>query len=88
VVIELKVNEAALIDRLQNRIKEALAKGEKVRDDDTEETFAKRLGVYREQTAPLIPYYEGQGKLRSIDGMGAVASVSASIDAILDPIRP
>ena len=88
VVIELKVNEAALIDRLRNRIQETLAKGEKPRADDNEETFAKRLGVYREQTAPLIPYYEGQGKLRSIDGMGAVASVSASIDAILDPIRP
>jgi adenylate kinase len=88
VVIELKVNEAALIDRLRNRIQETLAKGEKPRADDNEETFAKRLGVYREQTAPLIPYYEGQGKLRSIDGMGAVASVSALIDAILDPIRP
>jgi adenylate kinase len=88
VVIELKVNEAALIDRLRNRIQESLAKGEKPRADDNEETFAKRLGVYREQTAPLIPYYEGQGKLRSVDGMGAVASVSASIDAILDPIRP
>lgn len=88
VVIELKVNETALIDRLRNRIRETLARGDKVREDDNEETFAKRLGVYREQTAPLIPYYEEQGKLRSVDGMGTVASVSASIDAILDPIRP
>jgi adenylate kinase len=88
VVVELKVNEAALIDRLRNRIRETLAKGEKPRADDNEGTFAKRLGVYSEQTAPLIPYYEGQGKLRSVDGMGAVAFVSASIDAILDPIRP
>ena len=88
VVIELKVDEAALIDRRRNRIKETLARGEKVREDDNEKTFAKRLDVYREQTAPLIPYYKGQGKLRVVDGMGTVAAVSASIDAILDPIRP
>ena len=87
VVIELKVDEAALIDRLRNRIKETLSRGAQARADDTEETFAKRLGVYRQQTAPLIPYYEGQGKLRSVDGMGTVAAVSASLEAILDPIQ-
>ncbi len=87
-VIELKVDEAALVDRLRNRIKETLARGEEPRADDNEETFAKRLGVYRDQTAPLIPYYDGQGKLRAVDGMGTVEAVSADIDAILDPIRP
>ena len=87
VVIELQVDEAALIDRLRNRIKETLARGETVRADDNEETFAKRLGVYRDQTAPLVPHYAGQGKLRSIDGMKAVEAVSADIDAILDPLR-
>ncbi|MEZ5894435.1 MAG: adenylate kinase [Parvularculaceae bacterium] len=86
-VIELQVDEAALIDRLRNRIKETLARGEKPRADDNEETFAKRLGVYRDQTAPLIPYYRAQGKLRSIDGMGTVKAVSAAIEAILDPLR-
>lgn len=85
-VIELKVDEKVLVDRLRNRIKETLARGETLRGDDNEETFAKRLGVYREQTAPLIPYYEKQGKLRAVDGMGTVAAVSAGIDAILDPI--
>jgi len=87
VVIELKVDEAALVDRLRNRIKETVARGETPRADDNEETFAKRLGVYREQTAPLIPYYEGQGKLRTVDGMGSVEAVSAAMDAILDPFR-
>lgn len=85
-VIELKVDETALLDRLRSRIEDTLARGEKVRSDDNEETFAKRLGVYREQTAPLIPYYEKQGKLRAVDGMGTVEAVSAGIDAILDPI--
>ncbi len=85
-VIELKVDEGALLDRLRTRIKETLARGDEPRKDDTEETFKKRLGVYREQTAPLIPYYRGQGKLKVVDGMGAVEAVSAEIDAILEKI--
>jgi len=87
VVVELRVNEGVLIDRLRSRIAETKAKGEEVRKDDNEETFAKRLEVYREQTAPLIPYYEKQGKLKGVDGMGPVEAVSAAIDAILDPIQ-
>lgn len=86
-VVELRVDEAVLVERLRSRIKDTLARGDKVRDDDNEETFAKRLDVYREQTAPLIPYYEGQGKLQVVDGMQTVEAVSAAIDAILDPIR-
>lgn len=88
VVIELRVDEASLIDRLRTRIKETRARGEEPRKDDNEETFSKRLEVYREETAPLIPYYEKQGKLRAVDGMGSIEAVSADIDAILDRFRP
>lgn len=88
VVIEIAVDEEELVNRLRNRIAEAKARGEAVRADDNEETFRKRQAVYREQTAPLIPYYEGQGKLRRVDGMGAVTEVGASIGAILDGIQP
>lgn len=87
VAIELKVDEAALVERLRNRIRETLARGETPRADDNEETFAKRLEVYREQTAPLIPFYEGQGKLRQVDGMAPVGAVSKAIERILDPLR-
>ncbi|MEM9494388.1 MAG: adenylate kinase [Pseudomonadota bacterium] len=87
VVVELRVDEGALLDRLRNRIKETEAKGEKVREDDNEETFKHRLAVYHEQTAPLIPYYEKQGKLKVVDGMGSVDEVSAEINAILDNIK-
>ena len=80
-VIELRVDESALLDRLRNRIAETAAKGENVRKDDNEETFKHRLEVYREQTAPLIPYYENQGKLAVLDGMGSVEAISAEIDA-------
>ncbi len=88
VVIELKVDEAALLDRLNKRIEETRARGEAPRKDDTEETFKYRLQVYRDQTAPLIPFYERQGKLKDVDGMGSVDAVSAQIDAILDELGP
>ena len=86
VVIELAVDEDELVNRLGNRIDEAKAAGKPVRADDNEETFRKRQAVYRDQTAPLIPYYEKQGKLRKVDGMGTVAEVASAIDAILDEI--
>ncbi len=87
IVIELVVDEEELVARLKNRIAETEAKGEPVRADDNEETFRKRQQVYREQTAPLIPYYEAQGKLRKIDGMGAVDDVAAAIRATLDGLK-
>jgi len=84
VVIELVVNEDELAARLQKRIAETIAAGKPVRPDDNEETFRKRQAVYRAETAPLIPFYEKQGKLRKLDGMGPVAAVAAAIDAVLD----
>lgn len=86
-VIELGVDESVLVNRLLSRIEETKARGDSVRPDDNEETFKKRLGVYCDQTAPLIPYYENQGKLTVVDGMGSVEAVSAAIDLVLDPIR-
>ena len=83
-VLSLEVDEDALIDRLNSRVEEAKAEGREVRSDDNVETFKKRLGVYREQTAPLIPFYEEQGHLTRIDGMQPVEKVSADIDDVLD----
>ena len=54
-----------------------------LRADDNEDTLRHRLGVFREQTAPIIPYYRGKGVLRSIDGMQPIAVVTAAIDGIL-----
>ncbi len=87
VVIELRVDEEALLGRLRRRIDETLARGDKPRKDDNEETFKYRLQVYQDQTAPLIPYYLKQGKLKAVDGMGSVEAVSAEIDAVLDHFR-
>ncbi len=87
-VIELRVDESVLIERLRTRIAQTQARGEEPRKDDNEETFKERLQVYRDQTAPLIPYYEKQGKLKVVDGMASIAAVSAEIDVILDGIGP
>lgn len=84
VVIEVVVDEEELVNRLKRRIDDTKAAGKPVRADDNEATFRKRQAVYREQTAPLIPYYKKQGKLRTVDGMGSVAAVAAEIDAVLD----
>lgn len=83
-VLSLEVDEDALVERLNSRVAEAKARGDEVRSDDNEATFKKRLGVYREQTAPLIPYYDKKGYLTRIDGMQPVEKVSAAIDEVLD----
>ncbi|MEL6111942.1 MAG: adenylate kinase [Pseudomonadota bacterium] len=86
VVIELVVDEDELVARLNQRVADTKAAGGTIRDDDNEDTFRHRQKVYRDQTAPLIPYYFGQGKLRKVDGMGTIETVAAEIDAILDGV--
>lgn len=83
-VIELQVDEDVLVDRLNNRISEMTARGEAPRSDDNAETLRKRLQVYRDQTAPIIPYYERKKTLRSVDGMADIDDVAAQIDAVLN----
>jgi adenylate kinase len=83
VVLEIQVDEAALIKRVENRAAEARKAGQPVRPDDDPETFKKRLKVYRDETAPVLPYYQAQKKVRAIDGMKPIDEVSAQIDAAL-----
>ncbi|APY14670.1 adenylate kinase [Brucella sp. 10RB9214] len=84
-VIELKVDENALVKRMESRVAETLAKGGQVRSDDNPEAFRKRLVEYREKTAPLSSYYAETGELRVINGMAPVEEVTAEIERILVP---
>ena len=79
-VLELKVDDAVLLSRVEARI----AAGGVLRSDDSPETLAHRLGVYYKNTAPLIDFYRGQNKLMSVDGMAPVEEVTAQIGVILD----
>lgn len=83
-VIELKVDEDALVKRIESRVAETLAAGSVVRSDDNPESFRKRLAEYREKTAPLSDYYMGQGQLVVLDGMADVDFVTKSIENVLD----
>ena len=82
-VIELRVNEEALVRRIESRIAEMLKRGEPLRPDDNPEVLHRRLVAYREQTAPLIAYYRGHGILRSLEGMAPIAEVAGAIERAL-----
>jgi adenylate kinase len=80
-VLRLKVDDEALKQRIAGRFAES------GRPDDNPESFVVRLNAYNAQTAPLLPYYEGQGKLVEVDGMGPIETVAAAIDEALDASR-
>jgi len=84
-VIELQVDEGALLKRLASRIAEMVARGESVRPDDNPEALKTRLDVYRTQTAPLIAFYGKKGLLKSVDGMAPIDTVSVAIDRVFGP---
>lgn len=68
-VVELRADTEELVSRLLNRGQE------QGRSDDTEETIRHRLGVYQEQTSPLIDVYAERGLLTTVDGIGSVDEV-------------
>jgi adenylate kinase len=79
-VVRLKVDDTALMARVAKRFE---AEG---RPDDNPETFKVRLQAYNAQTAPLLPYYEAQGRLYEVDGMGSVTEVARAIDEVLGKV--
>ncbi len=85
-VIELRVNESALLERVERRAAEMHARGEEVRVDDTPEVLIKRLASYRTLTEPLIHYYSERRKLLTVDGMMTIEHVTHEIGRILAAI--
>jgi adenylate kinase len=82
-VIELRVNESALLQRVETRVAEMRSRGEEVRIDDTPEVLTKRLASYRALTEPLIHYYSERRKLLTVDGMMTIEHVTREINRIL-----
>jgi adenylate kinase len=86
-VVELRVNESALLSRVETRVAEMRARGENVRVDDTPEVLSKRLASYRSLTEPLIHYYSERRKLLTVDGMMTIEHVTREINRILGAIE-
>ncbi|WP_375280278.1 adenylate kinase [Pseudooctadecabacter sp.] len=82
-VIELEVNDEILVDRILGRAAEAVAAGGTARADDNAESLKVRLMAYYKQTSPLIGYYYAKGDLISVDGLGTMEEVEASIAGVL-----
>ncbi len=79
-MLELYVPDEMLMERLINRGKTS------GRADDNEETIKKRLAVYKEQTSPLIEWYEQEGKRHSVKGHGPLEEINAALCAVIDTL--
>ncbi len=80
-VIELRVEDSVLVDRIQTRINQS---AEGARSDDNVETLKKRLVVYHAQTEPILPYYRNKGVLSTVDGMADIEEVARQIKGLLE----
>jgi len=82
-VLELRVDQTNLVNRIIKRAEDAKAAGQPVRKDDDPEVFKQRLEEYNRYTADVVPYYEESGLLSVIDGMQSIEEVTASIESVL-----
>ncbi len=82
-VLELRVDQSKLVDRIVRRAEEAKAAGQPVRKDDDPEVFKTRLEAYNRDTAIVAPYYEKRGQLTAIDGMQPIDQVTRAIKTAL-----
>lgn len=82
-VIELVVDDKALVGRIVKRAEETAAKGLPVRKDDNPVVFEERLREYYKKTAPLTGYYYAKGLLHTVNGMASIDEVTAEINQLI-----
>ena len=82
-VIELKVDETSLVERMEKRVADTLAAGGTARSDDNRDTFVRRLDAYRNKTEPLLDYYRRRNELITVDGMQGIDDVAREIEDVL-----
>ncbi|MFC0810806.1 adenylate kinase [Paracoccus panacisoli] len=82
-VIELKVDQTSLIERMEKRVADTLAAGGTARSDDNRDTFVRRLDAYRNKTEPLLDYYRRRNELITVDGMQGIDDVAREIEDVL-----
>jgi adenylate kinase len=87
-VLELEVDEDALLDRIRGRAEEAANNGGCIRSDDNPEVFKTRLDVYRAETAPVTEYYRSKGLLNTVDGLQSIDDVTEELAAALAKLSP
>jgi adenylate kinase len=83
-VIEIVVDDEILVDRIKSRVDEMSV--EDRRSDDNVETLRKRLSIYHQQTAPILPFYKERGMLNQVDGMKSIVEVSNKIGQIVTTV--
>jgi adenylate kinase len=83
VVIELVVDDKALVGRIAKRAEDTKAAGKPVRKDDDPAVFPERLREYYKKTAPLTGYYYAKGLLEGVDGMASIDDVTEAIESVL-----
>jgi adenylate kinase len=82
-VLELRVDQSKLVERIVKRADEARAAGQPVRKDDDPDVFKTRLEAYNRDTAVVSPYYAARGQVVDIDGMQPIDEVTAAIEKAL-----
>lgn len=83
-VVELRIEEEVLLNRVVARARQAMERGQAVRADDNAEALKIRLDAYYKETAPLVEYYRSKKVLRSIDGLQSIEDVTSDIFRALD----
>lgn len=87
-VIELVVDENALLERVERRAAEAAAAGKPLRPDDAPETVKRRIADFNRVTSLLGPFYESRGVYAKVDGMASIDDVARQIDGALSEAAP